>query len=116
MSAEYAYLIGTEGPFARRFLEPHELSMQARVGGFHVFHKEDLRRIAPLWLEFTRSVRAFAHEEPEAYFSESFLQARLLAAHLRTYSWVCTFFECWLSVHVSVRAGCARSRSRFSAC
>ncbi|KAL3905572.1 MAG: hypothetical protein SGPRY_010867 [Prymnesium sp.] len=90
LDVEYAYLIGTEGPFARRFLEPHELSMQARVGGFHVFHKEDLRRIAPLWLEFTRSVRAFAHEEPEAYFSESFLQARLLAAHLRTYSWVCT--------------------------
>lgn len=74
VSAEYEYLVGTSTPFARRFLEPHELGLQARCGGFHLFHKDDLRRIAPLWLEFTRRVRAFAAAEPETYLSESFLK------------------------------------------
>ena len=44
-----------------------------RCGGFHIFHREDIRRIAPLWIEFTKKVRAFAREDPEAYFAESFL-------------------------------------------
>ena len=26
------------------------------MGGFHIFHKEDLRKIAPLWLEYTKQV------------------------------------------------------------
>ena len=32
------------------------------MGGFHIFHKEDLRKIAPLWLEYTKQVHyASAH-------------------------------------------------------
>jgi len=31
-----------------------------QVGGFHIFHREDLRAIAPKWLGYTRKVRAFA--------------------------------------------------------
>ena len=32
------------------------------MGGFHIFHKEDLRKIAPLWLEYTKQV----HSAPRA--------------------------------------------------
>ena len=39
--------------------------VRARVGGVHVFHLSDLRRIAPLWLNFTERVRTFSCEEPE---------------------------------------------------
>ena len=28
------------------------------MGGFHIFHKEDLRKIAPLWLEYTKQVHS----------------------------------------------------------
>ena len=73
VSAEYSYLVGTKGPFARRFLEPHEVPLAARCGGFHIFHREDLRVIAPLWVEFTKRVRAFAKQDMETYLSESFL-------------------------------------------
>ena len=73
VSAEYSYLVGSEPQFARRFLDEHEVPLVVRCGGFHIFHREDIRRIAPLWIEFTRRVRAFAHAEPEAYFAESFL-------------------------------------------
>ena len=36
--------------------------LPTQVGGFHIFHKEDLRKIAPLWLEYTKQVHyASAH-------------------------------------------------------
>eukprot|EP00900_Chrysochromulina_parva_P004123 jgi/Chrpa1/13711/Chrysochromulina_OHIO_Genome00018378-RA len=80
VSAEYSYLVGTDSRnathdhcFARRFLEPTELPLMARCGGFHIFHREDIRRIAPLWIEFTRQVRAYAKRDPETFFAESFL-------------------------------------------
>ena len=41
------------------------------MGGFHIFHREDLRAIAPKWLGYTRKVRAFANAHPEEYFNES---------------------------------------------
>jgi hypothetical protein len=59
-------------PLASCLLPPtttHEL--QAQVGGFHIFHREDLRAIAPKWLGYTRKVRAFANAHPEEYFNES---------------------------------------------
>ena len=65
VSAEYSYLVGTQGKFARRFLEAEEVPLAARCGGFHIFHREDLRVIAPLWIEFTKRVRAFAKEDME---------------------------------------------------
>ena len=61
VSAEYSYLVGTNTPnathdhaFARRFLTEDELPLQVQCG-FHIFHREDIRRIAPLWIEFTRT-------------------------------------------------------------
>ena len=79
VSAEYSYLVGTNTPnathdhaFARRFLTEDELPLQVQCGGFHIFHREDIRRIAPLWIEFTRRVRAFAKASPDAYYAESF--------------------------------------------
>ena len=65
VSAEYAYLVGTKGKFVRRFLEAEEEPLAAQCGGFHIFHREDLRVIAPLWVEFTKRVRAFAKEDME---------------------------------------------------
>ena len=73
VSAEYSYLIGTRTNFARRFLSPHEVQLAAQCGGFHIFHREDIRVIAPLWVEYTKRVRAFAAKDMETYLSESFL-------------------------------------------
>ena len=42
-----------------------------QVGGFHIFHREDLRAISPLWLEYTKRVRAFADASPAQFFAES---------------------------------------------
>ena len=66
VSAEYAYLVGTKGKFVRRFLEAEEEPLAAQCGGFHIFHRDDLRVIAPLWVEFTKRVRAFAKEDMES--------------------------------------------------
>mmetsp|Transcript_51151 Transcript_51151/g.167196 ORF Transcript_51151/g.167196 Transcript_51151/m.167196 type:complete len:479 (-) Transcript_51151:153-1589(-) len=82
VSAEYTYLVGTESGFARRFLDESLLPRLAQVGGFHIFHAEDLRRIAPLWLDFTKKVRAFAHKEPDVFYQESMSQLKPEDAHL----------------------------------
>ena len=37
----------------------------AQVGGFHIFHREDLRAIAPKWLGYTRKARALATAHPD---------------------------------------------------
>lgn len=66
VSAEYAYLVGTKGKFVRRFLEAEEVPLAAQCGGFHIFHRDDLRVIAPLWVEFTKRVRAFAKQDMES--------------------------------------------------
>ena len=71
VSAEYSYLVGTETGFAKRFIDDKIIHRLAQVGGFHIFHTEDLRRIAPLWLEYTKKVRAFSFAEPELFFAES---------------------------------------------
>ena len=73
VSAEYSYLVGTKTNFARRFLSPDEAPLAAQCGGFHIFHREDIRAIAPLWVEYTKRVRAFAAADMETYLSESFL-------------------------------------------
>ena len=39
----------------------------SQVGGFHIFHREDLRAIAPKWLGYTRKVRALADAQPDEY-------------------------------------------------
>ena len=71
VSAKYSYLYGITSGFARHFIDEALHERMAGVGGFHIFHREDLRQIAPLWLEYTKKVRAFGHAEPEAFFRES---------------------------------------------
>ena len=92
VSAEYSYLVGTQGKFARRFLEPHEVPLAARCGGFHIFHREDLRVIAPLWVEFTKRVRAFAKQDMETYAAAIRLSTRT----------ACTRTACRVRVRVRV--------------
>lgn len=71
VSAEYTYLVGTKNGLAERFLPASHVSRLAQVGGFHIFHREDLRAIAPRWLEYTKRVRAFAKEESATFFELS---------------------------------------------
>ena len=84
VSAEYTYLVGTETGFAERFIAKDLVPRLAQVGGFHIFHREDLRLIAPKWLEFTKQVRAFAAAEPDAFFRESMAPLDPKDAHLRS--------------------------------
>ena len=74
VSAKYSYLYGTTSGFARHFIDESLHERLTGVGGFHIFHREDLRQIAPLWLEYTMKVRAFANAHPDEYFNESFPQ------------------------------------------
>ena len=64
--SEYVpYMIGTGNGMAEQFL-PAEAAARARpVGWYHIFHRDDLRRIAPLWLKYCGRVRM----EPERYWS-----------------------------------------------
>jgi len=71
VSAEYTYLYGTESGFANRFIPKSYTKRLAQVGGFHIFHRDDLRQIAPLWLNFTKQVRGFANTHPDEFFYES---------------------------------------------
>ena len=104
VSAEYGYLVGSEGLFAARWLDEEQRRLTARVGGFHIFHREDIRAIAPLWVrsrhgplasrclacsdarvpapaqvQLTGEVRAFAHAEQQTYLEESFLNWRAVS-------------------------------------
>ena len=67
LSAPYDYLVGTHTGLPDVFGVKNK-HLQARVGGVHVFHIDDLRRIAPLWLNFTERVRDFACREPGRYY------------------------------------------------
>ncbi|KAL1527729.1 hypothetical protein AB1Y20_009114 [Prymnesium parvum] len=91
LSAPYDYLVGTHSGLADVFGVKNK-SYQARVGGVHVFHISDLRRIAPLWLEFTERIRTFSCEEPERYFKLAAPQeggnAKEVAATRRQFMWM----------------------------
>ena len=50
VSAEYTYLHGTRSGMARRFIDESLHRRMAQVGGFHIFHREDLRVISPRWV------------------------------------------------------------------
>lgn len=71
VSASYTYLVGTHSGFAERFIDPDVVYRQAQVGGFHIFHREDVRRISPKWLVYTKKVRAFSRDEPDIFDKES---------------------------------------------
>ena len=49
------------------YAHPRLTPTPLQVGGFHIFHREDLRAIAPKWLGYTRKVRALAHAQPDEY-------------------------------------------------
>lgn len=64
--SEYVpYMIGTSNEMAAQFLPPGAVPKAKPVGWYHIFHRDDLRRIAPLWLEYCGRVRT----EPERYWA-----------------------------------------------
>eukprot|EP01062_Namystynia_karyoxenos_P045076 TRINITY_DN33401_c0_g1_i2.p1 TRINITY_DN33401_c0_g1~~TRINITY_DN33401_c0_g1_i2.p1 ORF type:complete len:439 (+),score=68.06 TRINITY_DN33401_c0_g1_i2:894-2210(+) len=63
VSALYAYLKGVRpeihmGVKARMIADGRNHAPFEQAGGFFIFHIEDLRRVAPLWLLYTQRVRA----------------------------------------------------------
>jgi len=67
VSAPYDYLVGTTSGLAERLGVNATRSRMARCGGMHVFHLDDLTRIAPRWLANTRKVREFACDLPDEF-------------------------------------------------
>ena len=58
-------MIGTDNGMAAEFLQPEAVHRAKPVGWYHIFHRDDLKRIAPLWLKYCGRVRL----EPERYWS-----------------------------------------------
>lgn len=54
-AARYEYLIGASNGMARGFVKNAHLVQP--VGGWMCLHRDDLREVAPLWLDFTKQVR-----------------------------------------------------------
>ncbi len=70
-------------------------SLMVRCGGMHVFHVDDLRRIAPLWLRFTERIREFACREPEKYFDLAAPRdGRNPTARRRQFMWMVEMYGC----------------------
>ena len=66
MVSEYVpYLIGTDNGMAANFLPAEAVPLAKPVGWYHIFHRDDLLKIAPLWLEYCGKVRL----HPELYWS-----------------------------------------------
>ncbi|GFR43751.1 hypothetical protein Agub_g4863 [Astrephomene gubernaculifera] len=73
VSADYTYMIGVNNDLAVRHIpeiEPRNDVLAGprgrrgdQVGGFFFMHRDDLSRVAPLWLKYTEDVR----EDPEAW-------------------------------------------------
>jgi hypothetical protein len=66
--ARYDYLIGVDNDLAERHVPEVAKRTDAlagppgrradRIGGFYLIHRNDLRRVAPLWLKYAEDVRA----------------------------------------------------------
>jgi hypothetical protein len=65
VSERVSYMIGTSNAMAANFLPPDRVALAKPVGWYHIFHRDDLKRIAPLWLEFCGKVRT----NPQLYWS-----------------------------------------------
>lgn len=64
--SEYVpYMIGTNNGMEKQFLPADAAERAKPVGWYHIFHRDDLKRIAPLWLKYCGRVRL----EPERYWS-----------------------------------------------
>ena len=55
-SARYEYLKGASNGMARQFVK--NVHLVQPVGGWVCLHKDDLARVAPLWLDLAKQVRA----------------------------------------------------------
>lgn len=67
-AAAYDFLVGAEpGAKLVSLFDVPNPRLLAKVGGVHIFHRDDLARVAPRWLAWTVAVRRFACEQPEAY-------------------------------------------------
>ena len=54
-------MIGSRNDMAKNFLTPEAVPLAKPVGWYHIFHRDDIRKIAPLWLEFCGKVRTMPH-------------------------------------------------------
>ncbi|EIE24386.1 hypothetical protein COCSUDRAFT_40799 [Coccomyxa subellipsoidea C-169] len=73
VSAYFGYLKGVKNELALKhvpYVEPRNDTLAGpegrrgdQVGGFCIMHKEDLKRVAPLWLKFSKAVR----HDPDAW-------------------------------------------------
>ncbi|KAK3245756.1 hypothetical protein CYMTET_44695, partial [Cymbomonas tetramitiformis] len=57
IGAMYGYLIGAHNGMADMFMDKEHQNFLSKVGGWELMHIDDLRTIAPLWLEYTEKVR-----------------------------------------------------------
>lgn len=64
VSAPYSYLSGTSNGMAANFIDKEAAERVEGVGGFHCFHIDDLRKVAPRWLELTKAIR----KNPQHYW------------------------------------------------
>ena len=65
--------IGTSNAMAANFLPPDRVALAKPVGWYHMLHRDDLKRIAPLWLEFCG---ASAHQPAAVLVDERLDPAR----------------------------------------
>lgn len=73
VSASYTYMIGVDNELATTHIPevlPRNDTLAGpygrrgdQVGGFFLMHRDDMKRVAPLWLKYTGDVR----QDPEAY-------------------------------------------------
>ena len=56
-SAPYSYLSGTDNGMAAQFVGAEALNRLDKVGGFYCFKMDDLRKVVPAWLNYTKAVR-----------------------------------------------------------
>ena len=56
-TAPYGYLSGTDNGMAAQFVGAEILNRLDKVGGFYCFRMDDLRRVVPAWLNYTKAVR-----------------------------------------------------------
>ena len=64
VSERVSYMIGTSNKLAAQFLPPEAVPKAKPVGWYHIFHRDDLRQIAPRWLHYCGRVRT----EPRRYW------------------------------------------------
>lgn len=61
VSEEVQYMIGTNNGLADAFLPPEAARRATPVGWYHIFHRDDLKVIAPRWLHYCGRVRTEPH-------------------------------------------------------